>query len=504
MDLAPVWQAVSTISGDIASTPLNFFKSLEDNAKEIELSNRINFIVSEEANPITSAVEFWRRLMIHALLWGNGYGFIDRAQRDKSAKPRNLINLHPEFVTPMMSEDSSAEIMYHVRTEKDGRPDEKFLHDFEVIHIKGPSVSIGEGVDWLQKARDVLGLGLSIQKHNSKFFANGMQLGGVLMVPPTFTQDAKDNLEQGWQDRLANPDNAFKIAILRDGAKYIPIVAKPKEAQLKESKEENVRDIARFFNLPGAKLNLVDSVSYNSTEQLQLIYLTTTLRHWFATIQGECNLKLRTQPQKDRKTHFFDHDVSELLKTDAITKEEILSLRRSNMIITANEWRAAINMPKSNDPDADKLLNPNTSVETDEELEEDDNEETVDPAVPDEDATSKIRPLVQNTLYRAGWKFTSKLSKTAKKPHKLQEYLDAKSWHKDREDFQEEIGIAFDAIGLTNLTTPTADTFCDFYINQFAINPDNISDLKTYISALTNDLFCGKMGDLHGKDKDDE
>src|SRR5690606_18096908 len=92
---APVYQAVSAISGDIAKLPLGVYRRLENSGRELDRSHpafpRIQLL--GQANPELSAFKFWRRMMVSALLWQNAWAWIER---DAMGRPLGLYPLLPD------------------------------------------------------------------------------------------------------------------------------------------------------------------------------------------------------------------------------------------------------------------------------------------------------------------------------------------------------------------------------------------------------------------------
>lgn len=352
LSLAPVWQAVSLISGDVASLPFHVYKRLENDDREIDYNHPAEYLIADQPNDETSAFEFWRRLMTHALLWQNGYAYIRR--KGGSGDPLELLNLLPDRTT--CKRDDKGELYYV--TEVDGQlvP----IPAKNILHVKGLSLGTGEGYDLLKAARNAWGLALAAQGFESKFFANGSQAGGILELPAQWSEQAKKQVEEGWSKRYTGKDNWFRTVILRDGAKFHQVTISPQDSQLSDLRENQVREIARFFNLPPFKLGLSDSVSYNSTEQSQLVYLASCLRHWLAAINGEARIKLLKQSQRYNRTHFLEHNTSKIIELDVKTLNEVLNIQRSAEVINANEWRRKINLNARKDPGGEEYANPNT------------------------------------------------------------------------------------------------------------------------------------------------
>jgi HK97 family phage portal protein len=352
MTLAPFWQMVSIISGDVATSTANIFERVNGNDRDIARDHPANFLISTRPNDDMSAFDLWRRAIVHAIIWQNGYLYIEK--QGGVGRPLGLYNLLPDRTRPARDDNGS---LYYI-TEVDGRPHS--LSKEEVLHIKGLSISADIGFELVKAARNCLGLSLAAEGFDSKFFANGAQAGGILEVPPGTDPAVADKLADALKRKYTGKDNWFKTMVLRDGAKFHQLTIDAQKSQLTEVREHQVRDVARFGNLPPHKLGLSDSVSYNSSEQSQIQYITGCLTHWFGSIRGEAQLKLLTEKEQRTESHFIDFNTSKLIERDLKTQVEILAIERQNEIINASEWRRKLNMSPRTDPKAEEYMNPNT------------------------------------------------------------------------------------------------------------------------------------------------
>lgn len=428
LTLAPVWQAVATISGDIAAATLNIYHQEDEDDRDVDWEHDAQYLVAVQPNIEMSAFEFWRRAMVHALIWGNGFGYIDRQGRSSKGRTLGLMNLLPDRTKPMRTDDGT---LYYA-SEVDGQM-EPFRAD-EILHIKGLSMDISKGCELVGMARNSWGLALAAEGFESKFFKNGTQTGGVLEIPATFTEKAKRVLEEGFDKRTAGKDNWFKTVILRDGAKFHATTIDAQKSQTHELREDQVRDTGRFFNLPPFKLGLADSVSYNSAEQAQIVYLTGCLRHWFSSIEGECDIKLLSDAERRSRSHYFEHNYLKLLEIDSKSMAEVLQIERQNEIINANEWRKKINMNRRTDPGGETYQNPNTKPATSGGVPPDKAEpaKTPPPKRKDDKSQNALWDLFRATVDRTARRVCFDARAAAKKPQKFADWLDGKaSAHRD-------------------------------------------------------------------------
>ncbi|GEM_PF-1049052 len=316
LTLSPVWAAIKMISGDCSKLPLKIYRYRRDgDGKDVDRRHPVWPLINRDgkANEEASALQLWRRFYASALLWENGYIWIDR---DDLGRVNGLYNLPPDRTAPLRVKGR----LWYV-TETNGRLEP--LPADDVLHLQGLCWDNETCPALVEAARHDFGVALAARKFTSKFFANGAQHGGVLQVPPGASKEARDKVEAGLEEKQKNLDRAFKTLVLRDGYKWFSTTVDPDKAQLIELDESKVRDVARWFMLQPSRLGVKESVSYNSEEAAKQDYYDTTLSYWLTATVAECNCKLLTEVQRRRATHVFRYQVNALLWANAQTRSAI-------------------------------------------------------------------------------------------------------------------------------------------------------------------------------------
>ena len=440
MTLAPVWQGASIISGDFASATAHVYEKDDDGNREHSLQHPADYLISVQPNEEMSAFELWRRFMIHCLIWQQGFIYVHRQGR--VGKPLGMYNLLPDRTCP--KRDDNGQLYY--TTEVGGQTWQ--LHREEVIHVKGLSVETDKGCELVKYARNSWGLSLAAEGYGSKFFANGAQAGGIIELPIGMGKEAAENIVKGVQKKYTGKDNWFRTMILRDGAKFHATTIDAQKSQLTELREHQVRETARFFNLPPGKLGLEDSVSYNSAEQAQIQYITGCLTHWFSAVRGELQIKLFTAQERRSRRFFIEFNTSKLIERDLKTTVEILEIERRNEIINAAEWRRKVDLPPRTDPAALEYTNPNvkpagSSEPTEAEPEEDDDTDESDTAV-----TNAARGVMADAVNRMARRVSVAARKASKKGPEFEKYVEARNVQDFRLVVDSASVMASAAIGL--------------------------------------------------------
>ncbi|MEM7810281.1 MAG: phage portal protein [Planctomycetota bacterium] len=345
---APVWGIVSMISGDVAKLPLELYRRAGDGFREAVEGEKAYELVRFRPNEFQTPFAFWRTLAIHACLWSNGYALIERA-RD-GLTPTALYNLLPDRTYP---EWIAGRLYYRTTFGHIGGDHRVELIPAEdVLAVPGLSFDGISGRCLIHEARDSWALGLEQQRYAAEFIARGGQHAGVLEIPASANPEAADKLEVGWRKRYETAKSWFKTVILRDGARFHATSSTARDSQFLESREHQVRDVARWFAVPPSRLGLADSVSYNSQAESNRAYLDSALDPILCGIAQECCAKL-LRPSQIKK-RFFEHDTSRLLRMNPLQDAQTQAILRRNGALTANEWRRRVYLPPL--PGGDELF----------------------------------------------------------------------------------------------------------------------------------------------------
>lgn len=353
---APVWCAVSLISGTGAKLPLDLFKrrpDLGENGRSKDDSHPASFVVRRRANREQVAFFFWRQMWCHLLVYNNAYAFISQAA---PGEPQELFPLLPDRTAPerlkgkaVLQETGSMQLARELDgalvyvSEVNGKL--RTFFPSEILHFKGISLDGMAGCDLIDHARNAISLALAQEKFASRFFRGGARMGGVLELPAGGKKETRDKIEKGFAEKYDNPEGWFKTVILREGSKFHQAAFNPSDSQLAEASEAQARQVARYYKLPPSKLGLSDSVSYNSKAEDNQAFLDDTLGDSLCMMAAECGGKLLTAQQEREDSHFFEHNTASLLRMDMLKRYGAYRIAQQGRWLTRNEIRAKENHP---------------------------------------------------------------------------------------------------------------------------------------------------------------
>lgn len=309
--LSAVYQAVRVLSEAVAVLPFQVYRRLDPRGKERVPAHPAYRLLSQKPNQQMTPFTFRETLMGHVLIWGNGYAEIERTG---GGVPIALHILRPDRVCPEWNQTTDA-IQYRVF--QPGRPT-VILQPPDVFHLRGLGFDGLMGYSPVRLARQAIGLGIAAETFGASFFGNGTKMGGKLSYPGKLSDIAKKNLRESIASTHGGPDNAHKFMILEEGMKWESDSVPPDDAQFLQTREFQVDDVARWFNLPPSKLGSTKKTSYASLEQSSLDFVVHSLMPWLVRFEEETQSKLIATDDQDAL--YAEHLVDGQLRGDIASR----------------------------------------------------------------------------------------------------------------------------------------------------------------------------------------
>jgi len=345
LSIAAVWQAVRVISETVASLPLILYRR-DGAARTRAAEHSLYFLLHDQPNPETPALVWRETILAHALTWGNGYAEI---QRDFLGNPIALWIMTPDTIEPVRDEEDH--LVYRQRRTDGGYT---VIPAADVFHIRGLCWDGLKGYSVVKTARDSLGLTMATERFGARWFGSGSRPSGVLEHPGRLSDDARTRLRDDWERLHSGVANSSRVAILEEGLKFEALSVPPEDAQFLGTRQFQLGEVARWFNLPPSKLRDTQASSYSSLEMENLQFLSETLRPWLIRFEQEISAKL-LRPE-ERRTHYAEFLVEGLLRADQSTRYQAYAVGRNWGWLSVNEIRARENLDPI--PGGDEYLQP--------------------------------------------------------------------------------------------------------------------------------------------------
>ena len=294
---------------------------------------RLDTILNYVPNPDEDINQYRRQLLMDLILNGNCYQYFDGM---------NLYHLPAHLMEVVTGKKNKVqEYVYDTRT--------RFSPD-EIIHTRdnsGDSIYVGESrLTSARRSIDILRKMLTFQE---LFFENGAVPGLVLTTPNILSAKIKTRILENWRRNYSIKSGARRPMILDGDFKVHPISdIKWKELDFEPSVTAHEQKILVALGVPSILLNGGNNA--NITPNLKLVYMITVLP-----------LVKKIIASTER---YFGYDLEPDIAGVAAMQPEVrdqtaqLTGLTNAGIITINEARKELRMPKSKEPHADELIIP--------------------------------------------------------------------------------------------------------------------------------------------------
>lgn len=335
MLLSAVYRCVEVISDSIAQLPLEPYR-MDKNGYKVKFTSHPTYkILNREPNKNMTKYTFLKIMVRSMLLTGNAFAYIERDEKG------NCIGLHyipSEFVTINKPLNIKDRITYSITGMKE------IIEDCNMIHILNYTVDGYEGISTLRNARNTLALASDTESNARGFFLGGANVGGVLKSSSPLTSKQKENLKSSWNSAFNGKNGTPNgIAVLDADLDFQTVSINPADSQLLESRQFNVIDICRFFNVSPIKCFDFSKSSYNTLEQSELSFLTDTLQPLLEKFEEEFKRKL-FKPSEDYIDVRFS--TASLLRADKNSLANYYNTLFQIGVITPNEIRKELDLPE--------------------------------------------------------------------------------------------------------------------------------------------------------------
>jgi HK97 family phage portal protein len=322
-----IWNAISLYSGTISTLPLHLLRQNQQKTLHAE-EKPLYRILHDNFNPFMTAQVSREVMMSHILLWGNCYCEI---VRNGVGDIVELWPISPDRVRPYYED---GQVFYEIRVDSQ----KVILPREKVLHVPGLGFDGLIGYSVVGMARKSFGLSMALESFGALYFGQGTHVGCILSHPGKLDDKARANLTESFAgiDGLAK---SHKKLILEEGMKLEKIGIPPEDSQFLQSRQFQIAEIARWYNLPPHRLKDLSRSSFSNIASEQISFVTDSVLPWLVRFEQNYNMQLLTQTERYKQKMFFRHNVDGLLRGDPATRAEYYKSLFGIGVYSINEIR---------------------------------------------------------------------------------------------------------------------------------------------------------------------
>lgn len=313
LTLPAVNGAVDFIANCVASMPVKLYKYKDGKVEEQGRDERVKLLNGDTGDTL-DAFQMKKAMVEDYLLGKGGYCYIRKYRND--------------FTGLFYVEDRYIEIMKYYEP----------IHKHYQLLVMGAEYKPHEFIKLLRNTKDgASGVGLTVQvskaletAYQTLLYQLGMvstggNKKGFLKASRKLGQDEINILKQAWANLYAN--NSENVVVLNNGLEFQEASGTAVETQLNESKKTLQDEMNSIFHIyPGDFERTFKEAIYPIIKAFE-----TALNR---------DLLL----EKEKKNHFFEFDVKEIVRVSLKERYEAYKMAKETGFMTLNEIRRAENM----------------------------------------------------------------------------------------------------------------------------------------------------------------
>lgn len=314
--------AVDFISNCIASMPVKLYKVKDGKVEEVR-DNRVRMLNGDTGDTLDAFQ--MKKIMVQDYLLDKGaYCYIKRSRNEVEG----LFYVEPHYITILKVYEPIFKHYQIFVGGYDEKKDQKNLGTFEpwqFIKLLRNTTDGASGVGLTVEVSKALETAYQTLLYQLGMVSTGGNKRGFLKATRKLTQEEVDALKRAWKNLYAN--NSENVVVLNNGIEFQEASNSAVETQLNESKKTLADEIDSLFHIyPNDFFRTFKEAIY------------PIVRAFETALNRDLLL------EKEKKNHFFEFDVKEIIRTSLKDRYESYKLAKETGFMTLNEIRRAENM----------------------------------------------------------------------------------------------------------------------------------------------------------------
>lgn len=324
MTLPVVNGAVDFISSAIACMPVKLYKYKDKKVENLYDDERVKLLNGDTGDTL-DAYQMKKAMVTDYLLGKGGYAYIRKQRNDVTG----LFYVEDKYITILkVYEPIFKEYQIFVGGYSDDKEEKEFgtYNPWEFIKVLRNTKDGASGTGMTVEVSKCLETAYQTLLYQLGMVSTGGNKKGFLKATRKLGKDEIDTLKKAWRNLYGN-NNSEKVVVLNSGVEFQDASNTAVETQLNESKKTLNDDINALFH-----------IYPNDFERTFKEAIYPIVKAFETALNRDLLL------EKEKKNHFFEFDVKEIVRTTLKERYEAYKLAKETGFMTLNEIRRSENM----------------------------------------------------------------------------------------------------------------------------------------------------------------
>lgn len=312
LTLPAVSGAVEYISSMIASMPVKLYKVKDGKVEEVEKDTRVSMLNGDTKDTL-DGYQLKKAMVEDYLLGKGGYCYIKKARNEVTG----LYYVEDKYIEIWKTYEPLYKTYKILVMGAEYKP-------YDFIKLLRNTKDGASGIGLTQEISKELETAYQTLLYQLGMVKSGGNKKGFLKAQKRLGQDEIDVLKRAWRNMYAN--NTDNVVVLNNGLEFQEASNTSVEMQLNESKRTLTDEINSLFHI---------SDDFDMTFKLAIYPIVKAF---------ETALNRDLLLEKEKKNHYFEFDVKEILRASLKERYESYKLAKETGFMTINEIRRAENL----------------------------------------------------------------------------------------------------------------------------------------------------------------
>lgn len=323
LTLPAVSGAVDFIANAVASMPVKLYKYKDGNVEEVEKDDRVKFLNGDTGDTL-DAFQMKKAMVEDYLMGKGGYCYIQKNRNDVTG----LFYVESKYITIMKTYEpihKTYQIYVNGYDDKGNQKQAGVFKPYEFIKLLRNTKDGASGEGLTVEISKTLETAYETLLYQLGMVKSGGNKKGFLKSQRKLGQDEINVLKNAWRNMYAN--NSENVVVLNNGLEFQEASQTSVEMQMNESKKTFTDEINNLFH--------INPQSFEDTFKFAIYPIVKAF---------ETALNRDLLLENEKKNHFFEFDVKEIIRASIKERYESYKLAKETGFLTINEIRRYENL----------------------------------------------------------------------------------------------------------------------------------------------------------------
>lgn len=344
-----VASAINKLTRQASTLPLKVYTRKDNGERERVYGHPLEKLLRQPVG---------RRGPVHLKQWmlfpllTHGNALLAKFRPADDAPPTALLPVQWPFIEAYAPQGAPVEWWATLQT-----GERRWLKVEDTIHFAWESPEGEIGTSPLRQLGVTVQIEDAAQRYQKAMFRNGARPTGSVNLPQgvVLDADARAEIRADLMANVAGIGNAGAPVLLPGGATWEAMAHTAHEAELILQRKLDREEIAMVYDLPGPLIGDLEHGTYSNVTELNKQLYKSVLRPWLTLIEETIQAQL-IDPEPDWQGLFVEFEMGEVLKGDPRDLAEAIRVQVETGVMTRNEGRKLLNLPRDPNPQADQLF----------------------------------------------------------------------------------------------------------------------------------------------------